>query len=169
MQMSRANPMDLNRAWTEVREHDQAINHAQQANMNNMSNMQAHSGWASEFGGSSQAMASAPSAQLQGLQQSSYMGSSMYGNGMRSMGMFNSMNMNAAPVQQIADNGKGKARQIDFDAAFAELDLALGPSEAEMAKLEMFDDTADLSEALERAALREKAQEEVRAPSGFQE
>ena len=45
-----------------------------------------------------------------------------YGNSMgMGQSMFYPMNMTPNPVQ-MSDKGKGKGREIDFDAAFAEFD-----------------------------------------------
>ena len=87
------------------------------------------------------------------------MASRMYG-GMP-FNMYGS-NMYSAPVtsQPVElSKGKGKARDIDFEAAFAEFDQAntsqeqTGMSEQEAARLAEFDDTADLSEVMQRASL----------------
>ena len=79
----------------------------------------------------------------------------MYG-GM-GQGMMYPMGMASNSVQ-ISDKGKGKSREIDFDAAFAEFDHMLGPSPQEMARIEELDDTADLAEAMQRASMREASE-----------
>ena len=68
------------------------------------------------------------------------------------------MNMYSPPANMSAtslDKGKGKSREIDFEAAFAEVTQSLGPSQAESARIEELDDTADLNEALGGVKLEE--------------
>ncbi|EKM54250.1 uncharacterized protein PHACADRAFT_97499 [Phanerochaete carnosa HHB-10118-sp] len=162
----RVAPADLNGAWVEV--HDRGL-------MMNQEHAQGSSGWASEFGGASHILPSGPVPQGQGFQQQqqpSYMSSMTSGMyGMR-QGMMYPMNMGAVmspPPIQATDKGKGKNREIDFDAAFAQLDEALGPSPEEAARVAEFDDVADLSEAMERAQLREAAeQNKERVGSDFE-
>ncbi|KAH8107237.1 peroxisome targeting signal receptor [Cristinia sonorae] len=111
------------------------------------------SAWAGEFGSGMQVVAPGPSvqqsmAQQPNFYQSSYMGSRMYGG--IPMNMFSTpMNMTTTAV----DKGKGKSREIDFEAAFAEVTQSLGPSEAEMARIVELDDTADLQEAMSGVSL----------------
>ena len=66
------------------------------------------------------------------------------------MNMYSSpMNMNTTSL----DKGKGKGREIDFEAAFAEVAQNMGPSEAETARIVELDDTANLEEAMSRVAV----------------
>jgi peroxin-5 len=80
----------------------------------------------------------------------------MYG-GM-SQGMLYPMGMASNPAE-VSDKGKGKGREIDFDAAFAEFDQLLGPSSQETARIEELDDTTDLAEAMQRATLRDAGEQ----------
>lgn len=66
------------------------------------------------------------------------------------------------PSQSLElSKGKGKARDIDFAAAFAQVDQSLSAveqttaSEQEASRFAEFDDTADLSEAMQRASVQE--------------
>lgn len=157
MQAPRAAPADFGGAWAEVQ--DRGLAMKQQP-------AQGSSGWASEFGGAPQMHAPASAAQVQHFQQQqqqpsymSPMSSGMYG---MSQGMMYPMNAGAAMIAapaQITDKGKGKGREIDFDAAFAQLDEFLGPGEQEAARIADFDDVADLNEAMERAQLREAVEQ----------
>lgn len=168
MQASRSGPMDLSRAWAGAQEHNVAM---KQPNPLQFNPVHASSGWSAEFGNSSQvhtpALTSQP--QVQSFHQQSYMSPSLYG-GMN-QGFMQPMNFNAAPqVMQVADKGKGKAREIDFEAAFAELDEALGPSPQEMARIEEWDDVADLNEVMSRASVIDLTDSrEEHAPSNFKE
>lgn len=76
--------------------------------------------------------------------------------------MYNNVYSNPAPGQPLElSKGKGKARDIDFEAAFAQVDQSLSTeehtaaSEQEASRFAEFDDTADLSEAMQRASVQE--------------
>lgn len=77
----------------------------------------------------------------------------MFGMG-SAMGM-RPMNFNPTPVLAVSDKGKGKSRDIDFDAAFAAFDQQLGPTPQETARIEELDDTADLAAAMSGATLHD--------------
>jgi len=123
------------------------------------------SSWAGEFGGGLQSvsgasaqrsMAQQPASFHQSAYQSSYMGGQMYGG--VPMNMYSSpMSMNNMNATASLDKGKGKSREIDFEAAFAEVTKNLGPSEAETARIVELDDTADLAEALGSTSLEDAA------------
>ena len=89
--------------------------------------------------------------------QTPYMSSGMYGAG--AMGMYSGMAMNSGMAQSM-DKGKGKSREIDFEAAFAQMAEALEANPLESAKIEELDDTADLAAAMARTNVD---QEEVKA------
>lgn len=65
--------------------------------------------------------------------------------------MFTGMSMNAPAPQSVA-NGKGKGREIDFEAAFAQVAESL-ESQRPSARIEELDDTADLAAAMARTDL----------------
>lgn len=55
----------------------------------------------------------------------------------------------------VSDQGKGKAREADFEAAFAQIAESFGPKEAQTSRIEEVDDTvATLEEALKNATLK---------------
>ncbi|KAI0072438.1 peroxisome targeting signal receptor [Panus rudis PR-1116 ss-1] len=163
MQQPGPAPMSMNAAWA----------NAQQPQMQNPSQSgmivtsKPMAGWADEFGG---AMMPAPSAQETALQrpgfnEMSYMTPRFYGSNMP-MSMYNNGFANFNPPNQVLDKGKGKAKDIDFEAAFAQITQSLSnttienetsPSEQEAARFAEFDDTADLAEAMERAASQSSA------------
>ena len=154
-------PVDLGRAWADVQEHNAVMKPSAAAQFNAIPFNAAHAPaeWTAEFASNSQmhgppSMVQQPRAQ--GFRQQSYMSSPMYGS--MNQGFMFPATFNAGPALVSSDKGKGKARDIDFDAAFAELDQALGPSAQETARIEEFDDVADLNEAMERMAMRQQAE-----------
>ena len=149
MQATSNGPVDLSRAWSDVQERNVAMNHP-----NPLQALHSPSNWMAEFSNGPQMHNSAPAAQTQvpNFRQQSYMSPQLYGS--MGQGFMHPMNFAAGPVQ-VSAKGKGKAREIDFDAAFAELDQALGPSPQEMAKIEEWDDVADLNEVMERARIQD--------------
>ncbi|KAF8973077.1 hypothetical protein BDZ97DRAFT_1900894 [Flammula alnicola] len=125
----------------------------------------AKSAWAAEFSNAPQ-QSSSPSPLQQNIpggpefqQRPSYMGS-MYGGSMP-MGMYG-MGMNAPSMQYgtaanftAVDQGKGKAREADFEAAFAQIVESLGPAEAQSSRIEeVDDDITTIEEALKNASLK---------------
>lgn len=161
MQVPRNASLDLNGVWRDAREVDFAPHQAALE----MKAQSASGGWASEFGTAGPMRAAqvsvAPREPASAMQRPmTYMSSNgMYGM-TRPMGMFSSMNV-APSLVQMSDKGKGKGREIDFEAAFAQLDQSLGPSAQETARIEELDDTADLAAALSDTSLKEKEGEGV--------
>ncbi|KAL0956345.1 hypothetical protein HGRIS_002495 [Hohenbuehelia grisea] len=111
--------------------------------------------WTSEFGQTSSHMpgpaASTMASRPEFQQRPSYMNStSMYGAGpMRMYGPSAGANMFASP--QVLDQGKGKAREADFEAAFAQAAASL--SATETARIVEVD---DVEESLKNASLDDK-------------
>lgn len=167
MQAPRSAPMDLNRAWADMQDKSHPLSPPHQLLTHPA---QPSSAWSAEFGSAAQAHTSPAMAQgqpqAQGFAPQTYL-APLYGGGMGQRMMYNHANFAPAPVQ-AADKGKGKGREIDFDAAFAALEQSLGPSAQEMARIEELDDTADLAEAMERVNLREgQAEERSRDETDF--
>lgn len=80
------------------------------------------------------------------------------------------MNMYSAPMNMTsttADKGKGKSREIDFEAAFAEVAQNMGPSEAETARIVELDDTANLEDAFKGVTLDDIADSQAPMGSDF--
>lgn len=144
--------MNLNGAWRDAREADFMPQPA-------MTDMKAQSRWTAEFGSAPQAQMPIAPNQVSAMQQPTYMQGNMYGMG-RPRGMFSNMSMMTPPVQ-VSDKGKGKSREIDFEAAFAQLDMSLGPQHQESARIEELDDTADLGAALSEAATKDEEKDGV--------
>ena len=69
------------------------------------------------------------------------------------------------PPLQTTDKGKGKSREIDFEAAFAQMAETLESNAKPEAQIEELDDTADLAAAMTHAKIDG---EEARA-AGVQE
>ncbi|KAJ7772620.1 hypothetical protein DFH07DRAFT_802580 [Mycena maculata] len=121
----------------------------QQKQMRGFEASAAPAGWAAEFGAPQ--TSAAPSSQQHIAhpdyhQRPSYMSSiGQYGSPM-SMGMYNPGMEHAFPAQI---NGKGKSREADFEAAFAQIVAAHPQEQAETARIvEVQDDTTGLEEAL---------------------
>ncbi|KAF5326212.1 hypothetical protein D9611_000345 [Ephemerocybe angulata] len=124
-----------------------------------------HAAWASEFRAASQHSAQGPSMQgngssgMQVQPRASYMPSmNMYGSsmpsGMYGMGM---QQYGYNPGMQMADQGKGKgkSREADFEAAFAQIAESFTSAQAESSK-EAEDQLSNLEEALKNASLDSK-------------
>lgn len=75
------------------------------------------------------------------------------------MGMYSAI----PPPAQALDKGKGKSREIDFEAAFAQVDQDLSTTQS--ARIVELDDTADLAEALKQTSLGDDVDEQT-APIG---
>jgi peroxin-5 len=94
------------------------------------------------------------------------MAPNMY-NGMQ-MGM---PQMGMAPMSTDYTNlsnqtqGKGKAREVDFEAAFAQLAASMAPVEMQTSRIEEVDDVSTIEEALKNASLKEGEEE---GPLDFQ-
>lgn len=90
--------------------------------------------------------------------QGLYMGQGMYG-GMPMGGMY-APHFTAPPnLLQSLDKGKGKSRDIDFDAAFAQIAASMTSSQAESARIEEVDDSVtELSETLQNANIKDGEQ-----------
>ena len=70
----------------------------------------------------------------------------MYGMGMGMNGMQYGMNANIGPLSL----GKGKGKEVDFEAAFAHYAEALGPTEQQTSRIEEVDDSvANITETLQ--------------------
>ncbi|KII92734.1 hypothetical protein PLICRDRAFT_103768 [Plicaturopsis crispa FD-325 SS-3] len=128
----------------------------------------AQNAWIAEFGsggqhslpgGSAQQnMSSRPEFQQQ-QQRPSYMGSSgMYGSSMAMYGMGAGQGiLHMAPGFLAEGKGKGKMKDADFEAAFAQVAESFGPTERETARIvEVDDTTSQLEEAMQKAALDDK-------------
>ncbi|RDX41796.1 peroxisome targeting signal receptor [Lentinus brumalis] len=126
-------------------------------------------GWSAEFDGVGQI--GRPSAQQSmpmqsNFSQSPYMSSGMYGQGMP-MGM---SAFGMAMPQMGMVQGKGKGKQIDFDAAFAQLHASLADQTEGARITEVTDDTVDqLADDLQESTLdkgKEKAGEQENPYTG---
>ncbi|KAF9478825.1 TPR-like protein [Pholiota conissans] len=133
----------------------------------------ANSSWATEFGNPSQQSLASPSHPMQQVMQGraefqqrpSYMAPNMYGGiqmGMPQMGMA-PMSVNSANVFSQSQ-GKGKAREADFEAAFAQLAASMASAEAQT-RIEEVDNLSTLEDALKNVSLKEGEEE---GPLDFQ-
>lgn len=73
------------------------------------------------------------------------------------MGMYSGM----PPPAQAIDKGKGKSREIDFEAAFAQVDQDFSSNQRESSRIIELDDTADLAQALGQASLEDDVDEKT--------
>ena len=88
--------------------------------------------------------------------------------GLGGMGMGAAYQMPTNMTSTTVDKGKGKSREIDFEAAFAEVQQSLGPSEAETARIVELDDTDNLEDALKGVTLEDMTDESGTMKSSFQ-
>ncbi|KAI0732088.1 peroxisome targeting signal receptor [Fomitopsis betulina] len=142
---------DLSKAWNDIEGHPLAQVSQVGPQMN--------SHWAAEFSSNSSA-SMAGLAQTSGLQrpeynQSSYMQSSMYRPMMGSGYMYGSGYSPAVGIPlQMTDKGKGK--DIDFEAAFAEATASFSNQADSGRIVEVKDDVADLADVLQEANITER-------------
>ncbi|KAG2119923.1 uncharacterized protein F5147DRAFT_665963 [Suillus discolor] len=143
---------ELNEAWS--RERYQPLIH----------NNAAHSSWANEFSGTQQqpingsAMQHSVAMQMPETQRQQFIGShGMYGT---PMGLYGNMGQpffqgfNATPLSADANKGKGKAREADYEAAFAQYAASLqNQSESASRIVELDDNTATLEQAMKNVKL----------------
>lgn len=83
--------------------------------------------------------------------------------GMPQMGMA-SMSADYTSLLNQAQ-GKGKAREVDFEAAFAQLAESMAPVQAQTSRIEEVDDVSTIEQALKNASLKEGEEE---GPLDFQ-
>ena len=96
-------------------------------------------------------------------------------------GMYNFRSMGTYPmtmdpsITQVTDKGKGKSREMDFEAAFAQMTESLEQSHQQSsARIEALDDTADLAAAMAGSSLQDasfktadQTQDDLEASSDF--
>lgn len=160
----RASP-DLSKAWNEMALQSGFRAQIHRSDVGNSST----SGWTAEFGRTSSVAVSGP-AQSTALQrpdysQTSYMSQGLYSGGMaRPMMYGSSFNAYGNPLQAL-DKGKGKGKEIDFEAAFAEATASLTSNQAGGARIvEVGDDVSNVTESLQSASLDQR-QDEAEEPS----
>ncbi|KAG1862864.1 hypothetical protein C8R48DRAFT_708697 [Suillus tomentosus] len=143
---------ELNEAWS--RERYQPL----------MQNNVTQSSWANEFSGAQQqpingsVMQHSVAMQMPETQRQQFVGShGMYGT---SMGLYGNMGQpffqgfNATPLSADASKGKGKAREADYEAAFAQYAASLqNQSESTSRIVELDDNAATLEQAMENVKL----------------
>ncbi|KAG1731508.1 uncharacterized protein EDB91DRAFT_1058629 [Suillus paluster] len=143
---------EFNEAWTMERSHQPL-----------MQNNVTQSSWANEFGGAQQQPIGGPSmqhsiAQMPETQRQQFIGShGMYGS---PMGLYGNMGQsffqgyNATPLNVDASKGKGKAREADYEAAFAQAAASLQNQQESSSRIVELDDTAaSLEQAMENIKL----------------
>ncbi|KAJ3489054.1 hypothetical protein NLI96_g2421 [Meripilus lineatus] len=155
MEAARFVSPDLNVAWAESQQRKFLQNQAPPELKSQ--------NWSGEFGNASQITSPGSAAQQntpnqQEFFQPTYMQPRMYGSTM-GMGMYSAI----PPPAQALDKGKGKSREIDFEAAFAQVDQDLSTTQS--ARIVELDDTADLAEALKQTSLGDDVDEQT-APIG---
>ncbi|KAF8904432.1 peroxisome targeting signal receptor [Gymnopilus junonius] len=150
--MREANPhLPMNESWVIE----------QQQQMRAYEETAAKAAWAAEFGAVPQTNSSAPMPQanassLTEFSRPNFM-PSMYGGspmGIMRMGP-PTMQYGVSSNLTIVDQGKGKGREADFEAAFAQIAASLAPAESQTSRVEeVSDDVAQLGEALQAASLK---------------
>ncbi|CCM01916.1 uncharacterized protein FIBRA_03988 [Fibroporia radiculosa] len=115
------------------------------------------SGWSAEFGRASGMPAQGPapgaSMQRQEYSQTSRMSPAFYGGAMQSY-MYPSAMGNVGIPPLVAQQGKGKGKEIDFEAAFAQATASFATEHAGSARIvEVEDSTDDLTERLQESRL----------------
>ncbi|PCH43430.1 TPR-like protein, partial [Wolfiporia cocos MD-104 SS10] len=145
---------DLSNAWNEIS--DRPFMHRQ--HHEGPAPQAMSSGWSSEF--SSTASMSAPQGPVQsaGPQRgdyvrSPYMSTGFYG-GMAGGMMYQGMNTMGAP--QILDSGKGKGKEIDFEAAFAQAAASFSEQGSSGRIVEVSDDVNSLADTLQETQIKEQ-------------
>ncbi|KAH9859121.1 peroxisome targeting signal receptor [Lenzites betulinus] len=141
---------DLQKAWNEMQQAGRPMGGGDLLRMQH-----SPSGWGAEF--DSVAQIARPSGQQSmpmqsNLSQAPYMSAGLYGGSMAMGGMSGfAMGM---PPQMMGDMGKGKGKDIDFDAAFAQYAAAY-PGQTEGARITEVNDEAleELTQDLEGASL----------------
>ncbi|KAF5380594.1 hypothetical protein D9615_004619 [Tricholomella constricta] len=132
----------------------------QQQNMRAFEESQAQAAWAAEFGASSQMHSPSPSLQQQNMpaqpefqQRPSYMSSmGSYGTSMP-MGMYSGFNMYPG-MNATMSEGKGKAKQVDFEAAFAQVAASLTPAQETISRIvEVEDGVTEIEDAVRGVSL----------------
>ncbi|KAG1808340.1 hypothetical protein EV424DRAFT_1574351 [Suillus variegatus] len=143
---------ELNEAWSRERYQPLIQNNVTQ------------SSWANEFSGAQQqpingsVMQHSVAMQIPETQRQQFVGShGMYGT---SMGLYGNMGQpffqgfNATPLSADASKGKGKAREADYEAAFAQYAASLqNQSESASRIVELDDNAATLEQAMENVKL----------------
>ncbi|KAG1746141.1 hypothetical protein EDB19DRAFT_1631836 [Suillus lakei] len=148
-------PPEFNEAWTRERYQPQAP----------VQNSMTQGSWANEFGGAQQKPISGTAmqhsvAQMQmpDTQRQQFIGShGMYGS---PMGLYGNMGQpffqgfNATPLSADASKGKGKAREADYEAVFAQYAASLqNPQEPTSRIVELDDNATTLEQAMENVKL----------------
>mgnify|MGYP007051637991 CR=1 FL=1 len=138
---------DLQEAWAKeqsLRAFDESAHH--------------QAAWAAEFGGAAQLAGQSSAMPIQsapmGMQaqpRPSYMPSmNMYSSSMTMYGMGMQQQFSAFnPALQATDNGKGKGREADFEAAFAQIDASISKAKVE-------DEVEKLGESIQNTTLDAK-------------
>ncbi|KAG1799722.1 uncharacterized protein HD556DRAFT_1454839 [Suillus plorans] len=137
---------ELNEAWSRERYQPLIQNNVTQ------------SSWANEFSGAQQQPINGSAMQMPETQRQQFIGShGMYGT---SMGLYGNMGQpffqgfNATPLSADASKGKGKAREADYEAAFAQYAASLqNQSESTSRIVELDDNAAALEQAMENVKL----------------
>ncbi|KAJ7079093.1 hypothetical protein B0H15DRAFT_520923 [Mycena belliarum] len=129
----------------------------QQKHMRGFETNAAIAGWATEFGApQTSSVAPSPQQLMQRpdyQQRPSYMSSLGQYGGMMPMGMYGSGMAQAFPAQM---NGKGKSREADFEAAFAQIAAAHPQTESQTARIEEVDDATGLEKTLAGTTLEDR-------------
>ncbi|OAX33288.1 TPR-like protein [Rhizopogon vinicolor AM-OR11-026] len=149
-ELARMGHLELNDAWTRERSHQPTLH-------NNMT----QNSWATEFGGAQQQSSSGPSMQhsIAQISEGELIGShGVYGSPIgsyRNMGPSFFQGFNVAPPSVAdASKGKGKAREADFEAAFAQVAASLqNQQQSSSGIVELDDTTASLEQAMESVKL----------------
>lgn len=137
---------ELNEAWSRERYQPLIQNNVTQ------------SSWANEFSGVQQQPINGSAMQMPETQRQQFIGShGMYGT---PMGLYGNMGQpffqgfNATPLSVDASKGKGKAREADYEAAFAQYAASLqNQSESASRIVELDDNAATLEQAMENVKL----------------
>jgi len=147
---------DLSKAWDDIDARPAVQSQVPRSQLG----PQMNSHWAMEFSSNS-AMSLPGPAQGSSMQrpeynQSSYMQSNMYRPMMDSGYMYGGAGVNAVGTPlQMTDKGKGKGKEIDFEAAFAEATASFS-SQADSGRIvEVGDDVGNLAETLQKTGLSE--------------
>ncbi|KAI0320927.1 hypothetical protein OF83DRAFT_1168929 [Amylostereum chailletii] len=158
MTAARNQAPDFSQAWAEIQRQE----NTQTAARSGMPPM----AWAGEFDASHAIIPAIPNQpHQQQAMQSPVLQNQMspYGNSSFMYGGMNSFPQNymqglGSPPSLALDKGKGKLKEADFDAAFAQIDASLQPAQAIAHKPEVADEAQELTDNLSSATLNDTDQ-----------
>ncbi|KAG6866740.1 hypothetical protein C0991_011399 [Blastosporella zonata] len=150
---------DLSRMSSMGGSNESWVHEQQQQQFRAFEESHARAAWASEFGASSQMHSPSPQAQNNTMDRPEYQQRATYMAPFGSyglslpMGVNNGFNMQPGLNTDVIGKGKGKAREVDFEAAFAQVAASLSSQETTSGIVEVQDNSSGLEDAMKAASL----------------